>query len=63
MEKRLTMEELVERWNQFAQDKYKVCSDRGKMELFNEYNEKCENGLSLEMPSYMAINGRPHTIG
>jgi len=60
MNERLSPEELLERWNQFAAPKYQ---DPDVLKLSAEYHERAEWGQSLEMPAQMAFDGRPHLIG
>jgi len=60
MEKKMTIEQVFERWNQFAAPKYQ---NPDILALYAEYNEKREWGQSLEMPAQMAADKRPHLIG
>ena len=57
---RLSPEELLERWNQFAAPKYR---NPNVLKLSAEYNEQAEWGKSLEMPAEMAFDNKPHLIG
>jgi len=59
-EKRLSPEELLERWNRFAAPKYQ---NPDVLKLLAEYNERLEWNQSLEMPAEMACDHRPHLIG
>ena len=59
-ESKLTMEQLLERWKQFADVDFQKIDE---LWLFQEYLEKFECGQSFEMPAEMAFDHNPHIIG
>jgi hypothetical protein len=60
MNEKLTVDQLLERWNQFAAPKYQ---NPDVLALSAEYHEKRQWNQSLEMPAEMAIDHTPHIIG
>jgi len=59
-DKKLSPEQLLEKWNHYAVPKYQ---NPNVLALSAEYQEKRQWGHSLEMPSMMARDHRPHLIG
>jgi hypothetical protein len=60
MKNRMTVEQLLDKWNQFAAPKYR---NPNVLALSAEYHEKLQWNQSLEMPAEMAVDHRPHIIG
>jgi len=59
-EKRMTIEQVQERWKQFASVNYQEVDAKI---LYQEYNEKFECAQSFEIPAYQSFDRRPHIIG